>query len=587
MAFLAIAGAAAAVGEESLRAADGFERAQAQLQTSIKNSGNSFSAFKAPVDAAIAKFAEFGFNSTQVEEALSHLTTATNSPKKALDELGLAANIAKARNIDLTSASDLLGKVMAGNLRPLKQFGIDLPIAAGGALKVQKAQEAVTKAIQAQSDAFHKYGPESAQYAKATANVHDKQIALASASHASADILAVLNQRFGGAAAAQADTFAGKMEALHTKLHNIETKIGLALIPILEKLADKISTIIGWFEKHKTAAHVLEIALGTLVTAFSLLWLVNTGRKVADAISSLTNFFTKTTTGMGEVGASATTAGEEVGAATVGMSAAFGVLAAAIAGYQIGTIIEKSIVAPAIAHFEHLHDQHRAILSNMITNMDGAFHHMGLQGAQFAPLEVALQRLGDKGVITGKNFGNVSSHIDLLALAIKNHIAITDQMLADLAAGGGRARDVVKQIQDAIDNLHGKTVDIAFNESIQRHVVDYVTPGAQGDVVGVHHKGYIPSFHTGLMPGEYFAKLRTGEAVINERSTAAYAPLLAAINSGGSLRLPAVRPSGEGRTINNYFTVNVPPSANKAEIGREVVEAVRAYEQGNGKSWRS
>jgi hypothetical protein len=35
-----------------------------------------------------------------------------------------------------------------------------------------------------------------------------------------------------------------------------------------------------------------------------------------------------------------------------------------------------------------------------------------------------------------------------------------------------------------------------------------------------------------------------------------------------------------------YITVNVPPSANKADIGRQVVETIREYEKRSGAGWR-
>jgi len=42
---------------------------------------------------------------------------------------------------------------------------------------------------------------------------------------------------------------------------------------------------------------------------------------------------------------------------------------------------------------------------------------------------------------------------------------------------------------------------------------------------------------------------------------------------------------GGGNTYN--INVNVPVSASKRETGRAVVEAIKAFEQGSGKSWRS
>ncbi len=50
-----------------------------------------------------------------------------------------------------------------------------------------------------------------------------------------------------------------------------------------------------------------------------------------------------------------------------------------------------------------------------------------------------------------------------------------------------------------------------------------------------------------------------------------------------------VQPGGSrgGGTVNYNISVTVPAGANRGEIGREVVESIKAYERGSGKGWRS
>jgi len=48
----------------------------------------------------------------------------------------------------------------------------------------------------------------------------------------------------------------------------------------------------------------------------------------------------------------------------------------------------------------------------------------------------------------------------------------------------------------------------------------------------------------------------------------------------------SVTPAGAGGNTYN-ITVNVPPTASKAAVGREIVEHIREYERGSGKRWRS
>ncbi len=46
--------------------------------------------------------------------------------------------------------------------------------------------------------------------------------------------------------------------------------------------------------------------------------------------------------------------------------------------------------------------------------------------------------------------------------------------------------------------------------------------------------------------------------------------------------------SGAGGGGGNVYqiTVNVPPTVNRADVGREVVGAIQAYERGSGPAWR-
>lgn len=60
-----------------------------------------------------------------------------------------------------------------------------------------------------------------------------------------------------------------------------------------------------------------------------------------------------------------------------------------------------------------------------------------------------------------------------------------------------------------------------------------------------------------------------------------YAPEVFVPNTGGRIASP-----GGAVVHNHYWTVNVPATANPAEVGREVVQAVQEYEKRNGDGWR-
>lgn len=49
----------------------------------------------------------------------------------------------------------------------------------------------------------------------------------------------------------------------------------------------------------------------------------------------------------------------------------------------------------------------------------------------------------------------------------------------------------------------------------------------------------------------------------------------------------AESPSVGGTTVINHWAINVPATVNRAEVGREIVGALQAYEKGSGKGWRN
>ena len=108
-ATLAIGAAAAVgIGAESIKMANEFDDAQVLLKTAVIDSGSSWTKLKSSIDAAEKSAANMGFNMTEAAGALQILTTATNDPKKAMADLGLAEDLARMKGISLAAASQTL-----------------------------------------------------------------------------------------------------------------------------------------------------------------------------------------------------------------------------------------------------------------------------------------------------------------------------------------------------------------------------------------------------------------------------------------------------------------------------------------------
>jgi hypothetical protein len=193
--FLAVGAAAVALGVEAIHLADAYEASHARLETSVKNVGQNFEEFKGRIDGTNSKMESLGFTYTETENAVARLTLATKDVGKATSEMNLAADISRARHIDLEAATDMLVKVEAGRYTQLVKMGI------------------VTK----------------------------EQVA---GFHSSADAIALLSEKMGGNASAYAETFAGKMAALEAKVKDVGIEIGTTLIPIIEQFVGGILTAV-------------------------------------------------------------------------------------------------------------------------------------------------------------------------------------------------------------------------------------------------------------------------------------------------------------------------------------------------------
>ena len=265
--------AAVGLGGMALKMADDFEKSHAKLQQAIKDSGNSFAAFSPQIDVSQKKMEALGFTNAQTQEALANLTTGLGSPAKALKDMGLAADVARFKHIDLATAATLVTKAEEGNLKALKQMGIDLPIAGGGAKALAQAQQnlstelAKTKTfLAAHPNALSNVSKYHLVYMQMLDKVHASQLKVNAAQVSGKEIITALTQKVGGQATAAAETFGGKVDHLKSQVENLGAKIGLALIPKIEGMVSGLSKTYDWFKRNKTVAEAFALAIGTTLT---------------------------------------------------------------------------------------------------------------------------------------------------------------------------------------------------------------------------------------------------------------------------------------------------------------------------------
>lgn len=237
-AYVGIGLAAAGFGAISIKSALGAEQAHAQLDQAIQHTKGSYDEYGHAIDGAVSKLAAFGFDQEEVESALAKLTRATKDPAKALDLIGLAADVARARNLDLGTATQILVNIEAGRVRGLAQLGISTKDSTGHTIDAATAVARITAL-------------------------------------------------YSGAAAANAKTYAGELQAVGAQAHNLEENIGGALLPVVANLGKEFVSGVHGLEDINTATHGW---LGTLgLAAFAAGAVVVAVTKIGSGISKLTD----------------------------------------------------------------------------------------------------------------------------------------------------------------------------------------------------------------------------------------------------------------------------------------------------------
>ena len=194
MAFAAAGAAAGAyavkLAVDGVKAAIEDEAAQIRLATALKNATGATNDMIASVEKQILKTSlATGVADDKLRPALQRLSLSTNDVTKAQDLLNLALDISQATGKGLDSVANALGKAYDGNTAALGKLGIGLSSAELKAMSFEDTQKR-------------------------------------------------LSDLFGGAAAANADTFAGRLQILKVTFDEAKESVGAKLLPIIQQLVE-------------------------------------------------------------------------------------------------------------------------------------------------------------------------------------------------------------------------------------------------------------------------------------------------------------------------------------------------------------
>jgi hypothetical protein len=198
-ALVAAAAAAGAyaikIGVDGVKAAIEDEKAQTQLALALKNAtGATEGAIAATEQFILQQSLATGVADDELRPALQRLALSTGDVKKAQDLLKIAMDVSTATGKPLEAVANSLGKAYDGNTTALGRLGIGLSAAELKTMSFTQVQDRLT-------------------------------------------------DLFGGAAAANADTYSGRIARMQIAFDEAKETIGFALLPILEKLMKFINQI--------------------------------------------------------------------------------------------------------------------------------------------------------------------------------------------------------------------------------------------------------------------------------------------------------------------------------------------------------
>jgi hypothetical protein len=115
-------------GRESVKAAMDSREVWAQLSNAVRNVGVDYDKVSESIEKNAMQFLRAGImGDEEFGTVLTRLVQMSGNYEKSLHNVGVVADVAAARHIDLEKAAQLVGMAMDGNATRLKQLGVDVP----------------------------------------------------------------------------------------------------------------------------------------------------------------------------------------------------------------------------------------------------------------------------------------------------------------------------------------------------------------------------------------------------------------------------------------------------------------------------
>lgn len=224
----------------SIDAAVKSQEVQRRSQQQLEALGISYQQHAKHIDEVIQKQSQLSaLDDEDLQTSFTNLVRVTKDVNRALELNGVAADVARGKNVSLEQATAIVTKASLGQLGALKRMGVEIP--------------PVTTAVDALKDSKNKYTQAELAAAKAADATATRQQAVQQ-----------LQKQFAGQAEAYGKTAAGAQERLKVATENLQESIGQALLPTVEKVANGVS---GWLGRTENLEKVQRTVNGVVQTA--------------------------------------------------------------------------------------------------------------------------------------------------------------------------------------------------------------------------------------------------------------------------------------------------------------------------------
>src|SRR5262252_307523 len=287
----------------AIQGAVSAEQANTRFSTTLGNLG--FAKQVGPANQFLGSLSkQAAVSKGELRPVFEQMLRSTHDFGTAQQATALAVDVAAGSGRDLSSVSLAMGRAFQGNTGALGRLGIKVKGIVPDFAAVGRAQDAAYKAQVAYTAAVKKHGPNSDQ-AKAAANkLADAQDALTQAQKKTKSqalplnaVMQSLSQTFGGQAAKQADTAAGRMKNAQIQFKQFQVTVGQALLPVLVQLLGVfmqflpvLQTVSSWVKENPALFKALAISIVAIVAAMKIWNVVSAIQAAANTEGTITQW---------------------------------------------------------------------------------------------------------------------------------------------------------------------------------------------------------------------------------------------------------------------------------------------------------